>query len=84
MWEFVPLAAGVLVGLVLGRVRPDARLGVLVVGAVSGGLAATFVSGEFRVSWAFVLLDVTAAGASALCTQALVSRLRTRRHASLS
>jgi hypothetical protein len=76
--EFFPVIAGVLIGLVMGgvtaRKRPWSWLGLTVL----FGLAATVLSGEYQVSWAYLLIDIPlVAGASVvafLASRELVSR----------
>ena len=65
--EFFPVIAGVLIGLIMGgltaRKRPWAWLGLSVV----FGMAATVLSGEYKVSWEYLLIDIPlVAGASAV------------------
>jgi len=59
MHETFPIAAGILIGLVGGSVRQrrftTAALAVL---AVSVGFVAAIASGEYELSWGFVVFDV--------------------------
>lgn len=65
MQELVPIGFGLLAGAFLGSFSAGGRpwLG-LVLSIVLGGLA-TFVTGEFRVSMAFVLIDIPLVAISA-------------------
>ena len=67
MQEFVPLLSGFGVGLAVGALRLSVprRLSVLMVVAL--GVFATVLTGEFEVSWAFVLIDIPLVAVAALC-----------------
>jgi hypothetical protein len=58
MNELFPIVAGLLCGLVLGSLTAQRRIVVGMVFAVVAGLLATIVSGEWRISWAFLLIDI--------------------------
>lgn len=59
MQEIFPIAAGVVAGLLALRVA-NARLRTLafVVLSVLLGATATIISGEFAISWEFLLVDI--------------------------
>jgi len=90
MHELFPIAAGLLAGAFLTRVRPGLRLPLGALAAVVIGVLATVVSGEFRIGWEFLLIDIPGAAlavfAGSLLTQALrrapraAARLRLTRH----
>jgi hypothetical protein len=64
MHEVLPLFLGVVAGGVLGLVTVRRRALVwLLVSAVIGGMS-TFLTGEWKTSWAFVLLDIPLATAA--------------------
>ena len=65
MAELFPLACGILVGSVLGVVRPTGRLWIAVVLSVVLGFAATVISGEFRIGWEYLLVDIPLVGIAA-------------------
>jgi hypothetical protein len=67
MQELVPLVSGFAVGLALGWLRPDLRLPVGALLAVVLGTLATVVTGEFEVSWGFLLVDIPLVAAAAAC-----------------
>ncbi|MGH2716234.1 MAG: hypothetical protein ACRDM7_20595 [Thermoleophilaceae bacterium] len=71
MQELVPLVSGFAVGLALGALRPSLRLPVGAALAVVLGVLATVVTGEFKTSWAFVLIDVPLVAVAAVCGLAL-------------
>src|SRR5688572_20016295 len=56
--EIFPIAAGLVVGGLLGFLRPTMRLPVGAAAAVVLGIVATIVSGEYRISWEYLLIDI--------------------------
>jgi hypothetical protein len=56
--ELFPLAAGLFLGAALGAIRPSLRLSVGIAGAVLLGVCATVISGEFKLSWEYLLFDI--------------------------
>jgi hypothetical protein len=58
MNELFPILAGLAVGGALGVLRPAVRLPFAVAAAILLGAAATFLSGEFEISWSFLLIDI--------------------------
>jgi hypothetical protein len=79
--ELFPLASGLLLGALLGLLRPSIRAPVGIVAAVALGVLATVVSGEFRVSWEFLLFDIPLVAVSAVLGMAAARRVRSaRRH----
>jgi hypothetical protein len=58
MNELFPVVSGLLVGCLLGGLRPELRLAVGGLLSVVLGVAATVISGEFRVSWEYLLVDI--------------------------
>jgi hypothetical protein len=58
MEELVPLGSGLLLGCLLGFVRSSLRLPVGSMLAIALGIIATAATGEARISWAFVLVDI--------------------------
>ena len=74
MQELFPLACGLLLGAALGFVRPSIRLPVGVALAVVLGVVATVITGEFKASWAYLLVDIPL-----VAVAAFVSLLSARR-----
>jgi hypothetical protein len=64
--ELFPLATGLVLGGLLGFVRPSIRLPVGAALAVALGVLATVASGEFRVSWAYLLIDIPLVAVAAI------------------
>lgn len=58
MQELIPLLSGFAAGVVLGALRPSLHLVVGALLSVVLGVLATIVTGEFRTSWEFVLIDI--------------------------
>ena len=57
--ELFPVAAGATVGLLVGSLASRrVRLWVTLALSIVFGIAATVVSGEFRVSWDYLLVDI--------------------------
>jgi Na+/serine symporter len=80
--EIFPITAGLICGLLLGSLTARRRLAVGLVVSILVGALATVVSGEWRITWAFLLIDIPlAAGCAAvgsLTSRALVLRISTR------
>lgn len=58
MEELVPVGLGLLLGALLGALRPSWRLPVATLLAVVLGTAVTIATGEAEISWAYVLIDI--------------------------
>ena len=58
MNELFPVLSGLVVGAGLGLLAPGLRLRVGAVAAVLLGIAATVVSGEYRIGWEYLLIDI--------------------------
>ena len=58
MSEFLPIAAGLVIGPLLSVLRPSMQVWVAVVLAIILGFLATVVSGEYLLSWAFLIIDI--------------------------
>jgi len=56
--ELLPIVSGLFLGCILGLVRPNLRVPVGIVLAIALGVLATVASGEFLVSWGFLLIDI--------------------------
>ena len=58
MHELFPIVSGLLLGAVLPLIRPQLRLEVGVGASVVLGSLATIISGEYRIGWEFLLIDI--------------------------
>lgn len=76
MQELLPIMSGLFLGSVLGLLRPTARVPVGALLIVAFGVLATLVSGEFLISWAFLLIDVPLVALSAVVGLVVAHRLR--------
>ena len=71
MQELIPIGCGLLLGAALGFLRPSIRLPVGAALCIVLGTLATVVTGEFKLSWGYVLVDIPLVGLAAFL--ALVS-----------
>jgi len=78
MNEIFPLAAGLGVGVGLGWLAPRGHFPLGVLAAVGFGVLATIVSGELRISWEFVLVDIPLVGLASAVGLAASRALRRR------
>jgi hypothetical protein len=77
--EIFPIVAGIAIGLgVLRIASPRLRTLAFVVLCVLAGVAATFISGEALISWAFVLIDIPLVMLAAIGTVVLAPRVAHR------
>jgi hypothetical protein len=72
--------SGVVLGIVVARVRPSLRPWVGIALSIALGLAATALSGELAIGWEYVLVDIPlvalSAGVSFTLARMAVLRLR--------
>jgi hypothetical protein len=77
--ELFPFVGGFILGSLLGLLETSARTRIGVLLTICIGLLATLTSGEFRLHWAFALLDISLVAASVvaglLCTHLMQSVL---------
>lgn len=66
MQELFPLVSGLLLGATLGFVRPAIRLPVGIGMAIVLGVLATVVTGEFKMSWGYLLVDIPLVAVAAI------------------
>jgi hypothetical protein len=78
MYELFPIAGGLLLGAVLSLIRPGMRLAAGAVASVALGALATVISGECRMGWEFVLIDIPLVAVSSLTGFATVRAVRRR------
>jgi hypothetical protein len=65
MDELFPVVSGVVLGIVVAAIRPSLRLWIGIPVSIVLGLAATVLSGEFEVSWDYLLIDIPLVAVSA-------------------
>jgi hypothetical protein len=76
--EVFPILSGLLVGVALGLLRPKTRLITGVLAAIVLGTAATVVSGEYKLGWEFLLIDIPLVTASCAVSFLALRLLRRR------
>lgn len=76
--ELLPVLSGVLAGILLGGTTARRRPVVWLALSVVLGLLATVVSGEFKASWAYLLIDIPLVGAVSAASFLVVRRVRRR------
>lgn len=76
MEEILPVASGIFLGALIGLLRPSLRfpMGALLI--VAFGLLATVASGEYLISWSFLLIDIPLVAVSAAASLYVTHRLR--------
>jgi len=77
--EFFPIVAGLLCGLLLGSLTARRRVVIGLAFSVVAGVLATVVSGEWWISWAFLLIDIPLVAVSAVAGDLLSRRIVLRR-----
>ena len=79
MTELFPIMAGLLCGLLLGSLTARRRVIVGLAFSMVAGVLATVVSGEWRISWAFLLIDIPLVAVSAVVGDLFSRRVVLRR-----
>ena len=67
MQELIPLLSGFAAGVVLGALRPSLHLVVGALLSVVLGVLANIVTGEFKTSSEFVLIDIPLVALATMC-----------------
>lgn len=76
MEELLPVLSGLCVGGLLGFFRPATRLWLAIVLAIVLGFLATVISGEYEISWGFLLIDIPLVAISTAIGLLVVRRFR--------
>ena len=63
-------------GLVIGLLRPSLRVPIVGVLIITFGVLATVVSGEYLISWSFLLIDIPLVAVSVAAGLYVTHRLR--------
>jgi xanthosine utilization system XapX-like protein len=74
--ELLPVASGLVLGSILGLLRPSVRVPAGLIMIVMLGVIATVVSGEYLISWSFLIIDIPLVAISAAAGLFLTHRLR--------
>jgi hypothetical protein len=80
MNELLPVTFGLVIGAVMGRVTARQRPWLWLVASIVLGVAATYLTGEWKASWEYVLVDIPLVAISSAVGYLLV-RAWTRRAA---
>jgi hypothetical protein len=64
-FEILPVLMGMLLGSALVYVRPHLRKRIAIIFTALCGVAATIASGEFVLSWGYLLVDMCLVGTTA-------------------
>ncbi len=75
MSELFPILAGFISGMAIAGAAPKVRTRYGILAAVLLGLTATVVSGEYRISWEYLFIDIPLVALTALCGYALARRI---------
>jgi hypothetical protein len=76
--ELFPIVSGLILGSALILIRPQTRLAVGVAASIVLGTIATIVSGEYRIGWEFLLIDIPLVAVSSAAAFTTVRALRRR------
>ena len=76
MAELLPIASGLLLGAIIGTLRPSLRLAVGVPVAIVLGILATVISGEFKTSWGYLLIDIPLVAVAAVVGMLVARHVR--------
>jgi hypothetical protein len=79
MDELFPIVGGFLLGVLASRLKPALARPLGAAGAIAVGAAATIVSGEFRLSWGFLAIDIPGAALAVASGYLTASWLRRTR-----
>ena len=74
--EILPVISGLFLGSLLGLIRPSLRVPIGLVLIIAFGVLATVVSGEYLISWSFLLIDIPLVAISAAVSLMVTHRLR--------
>lgn len=76
MKELLPITLGLGLGAVVGLARPSISIAYAAVLAILLGVLATVVTGEFKTSWGYLLVDIPLVALAAVAALVMVRRLR--------
>jgi hypothetical protein len=76
MQELIPVICGLALGAGLGALRPGIRLPVGAIFSVMIGVLATVITGEFKSTWGYVLIDIPLVAGTAFLGLAVTRQLR--------
>lgn len=76
MSELFPILSGLALGAALGLLRPKIRMPFGIAAAIVVGAIATVISGEYKIGWEFLLIDIPLV---AVCSAAAFATVRAAR-----
>ena len=74
--EIIPIISGLLLGALLGSMQPALRKRIGLSAALAISFLATIFSGEYRMSWGFLLVDIALVVVAAVVGLVTLQRLR--------
>ncbi len=74
--EVFPILSGLMLGAFLGRFAPRLTRGACIALSIPLGALATIASGEFRLSWGYLLIDAPLVAVFAVLGAVVAYRLR--------
>ena len=74
--ETLPILSGLLLGALLGWMEPASRKRIGLPAALVLSFIATVLSGEYRVSWGFLLVDMSLVVVAGFASLVTIQRLR--------
>jgi xanthosine utilization system XapX-like protein len=74
--EILPVVSGLVLGVLIGLLRSSLRVPVGAALILAFGVLATVVSGEYLISWSFLLIDIPLVAVSAAASLYVTHRLR--------
>ena len=80
MHELFPIGAGLLIGAMLQFLRPSLRLPIGLVAALVVGFLATVISGEYKIGWEFLAIDIPGAAIAMAVGFLATKRARSLQH----
>jgi hypothetical protein len=76
MQELLPIAGGLFIGALLPFVRSGLRIVVGLAAAAVVGILATVISGEYKIGWEFLAIDIPGAALATGAGYMAVKRAR--------
>lgn len=76
MNELFPILSGATVGVALGLAASRLRLPIVIAAALVLGTLATIISGEYKIGWEFLLVDIPLVGISSVVGWLAVGAVR--------
>lgn len=78
MSELFPVLSGVVIGVALGAIAPNLRVPIALALALVIGFVATVISGEYSLTWGYLLVDIPLVGVSTATSYLVARAIRLR------